>query len=66
MPEGLELVAEFDNEDPWVKIEKVADETNTYRVIVDGNLMIRKLTDASRLHVWLYVVLLTGRKRKLI
>ena len=33
MPEGLELVAEFDNEDPWVKIEKVADETNTYRVI---------------------------------
>lgn len=26
-------MAEFDNEDPWVKIEKVADETNTYRVI---------------------------------
>lgn len=33
MPEGMELVAEFDNEDPWVKVEKTSDDTNTYRVI---------------------------------
>lgn len=33
LPEGLELVAEFSEEDKWVKVEQVADAANTYRVL---------------------------------
>lgn len=33
MPEGMELVAEFDNEDPWIKVEQTEDNANVYRVI---------------------------------
>ena len=33
LPEGMELIAKFDNEDPWVKVEEVADESNAYRVL---------------------------------
>ena len=67
MPEGLELVAEFDNEDPWVKIEKVADETNTYRVIggwkpndpkADGRkqaarLVVRRISDRQETEAYI-------------
>ena len=67
MPEGLELVAEFDNEDPWVKIEKVADETNTYRVIggwkpndpkADGRkqaarLVVRRISDGQETEAYI-------------
>lgn len=67
MPEGLELVAEFNNEDPWVKIEKVADETNTYRVIggwkpndpkADGRkqaarLVVRRISDGQETEAYI-------------
>lgn len=33
MPEGMELVAEFDNEDPWVQVEQTEENANIYRVI---------------------------------
>ena len=29
----MELVAEFDNEDPWIKVEQTEDNANVYRVI---------------------------------
>ena len=59
MPEGMELVAEFDNEDSWVKVEQTEDNANVYRVIggwkpndpkADGRkqaarLVVRKISD---------------------
>lgn len=33
LPAGMELIVRFDGEDPWVKVEEVADGVNTYRVL---------------------------------
>lgn len=66
MPEGMELVAEFDNEDPWVKVEKTDDDTNTYRVVggwkpndpkADGRrqaarLVVRRIADKQATEVY--------------
>lgn len=33
LPEEMEIVAEFEDEDPWIKIEKLSDGTNVYRIL---------------------------------
>lgn len=59
LPEGMELTVRFENEDSWVKVEEVADEANTYRVVggwkpndpkADGRkqsakLVVRRISD---------------------
>lgn len=66
LPEGMELLAEFENEDPWVKVEKVADEANTYRVVggwkpndpkADGRkqearLLVSRKSDGQRMETY--------------
>lgn len=62
LPEDMEIVAEFENEDPWIKIEKISDNTNTYRILggwkpndpkADGRsqkaqLIVRHITDKQQ------------------
>ena len=59
LPEEMEIVAEFEDEDPWIKIEKLSDGTNVYRILggwkpndpkADGRsqkarLVIRRIAD---------------------
>lgn len=59
MPDGMEVIAKFDGEDPWVKVEKMTDDTNTYRILAgwkpndpkaDGRkqsarLVVRRISD---------------------
>lgn len=33
LPEGYELLARFQNEDAWIKVEQVSARSNTYRVV---------------------------------
>lgn len=33
LPEGMDLKAEFEDEDSWIKVEKMTDATNTYRIL---------------------------------
>ena len=66
LPEGMEVVAQFDNEDPWVKVEEVAEEPNTYRVLggwkpndpkADGRkqaakLVVRRIADRQEIETY--------------
>lgn len=66
LPEGMELIVRFDDEDPWVKVEEVADEANTYRVLggwkpndpkADGRkqsarLVVRRIADQQETEVY--------------
>ena len=69
LPEGLELVAEFPEEDKWVKVEQVADAANTYRVLAgwkpndskaDGRkqsakLVVRRTADQQEMETYTVV-----------
>ena len=69
LPEGMELIVRFDDEDPWVKVEEVADEANTYRVLggwkpndpkADGRkqsarLVVRRIADQQETEVYTVV-----------
>ena len=69
IPEGLELVAEFGDEDPWVKVEKAGEDANTYRVVggwkpndpkADGRkqsarLVVRRISDEQPMEVYTVV-----------
>ncbi len=61
LPEGYELLARFQNEDAWIKVEQVSARSNTYRVVggwrpndpkADGReqmatLVVRRISDGN-------------------
>lgn len=61
LPEGYELLARFQNEDTWIKVEQVSARSNTYRVVggwrpndlkADGReqmatLVVRRISDGN-------------------
>ena len=61
LPEGYELLARFQNEDAWIKVEQVSARSNTYRVVggwrpndpkADGQeqmatLVVRRISDGN-------------------
>lgn len=61
LPEGYELLARFQNEDVWIKVEQVSARSNTYRVVggwrpndpkADGReqmatLVVRRISDGN-------------------
>lgn len=66
MPEDMEVIVTFENEDPWIKIEKAPDATNTYRILggwkpndpkADGRqqaarLIVRRISDKQEMEVY--------------
>lgn len=69
MPDNMEVIAAFENEDPWIKIEKTSDNTNTYRVVggwkpndpkADGRkqsarLIVRRISDKQPTETYIVI-----------
>ena len=63
LPEGYELLARFQNEDAWIKVEQVSAVRILIVLSADSVPMTRKLTAGNRWLHWLYAVFLTVTKR---
>lgn len=63
LPEGYELLARFQNEDAWIKVEQVSARSNTYRVVGGWRPNDPKADGREQMLHWLYAVFLTVTKR---
>lgn len=67
LPEGMELIAKFDQEDPWMKVEQKADNSHAYRVlggwkpndpkadgrVQEGRLVVRRVSDGAEMETYI-------------